>query len=112
LARNGRTCRDFAWLMIESVRRLGFAARLAAGYLYSPGAAVRGAGSTHAWCEVLLPDRGWVEFDPTSGLVESESPIRVAATPIWREAYPMTGPVTGQATCQVTVAVDVDLIEG
>ena len=67
--------------MIESVHCLGLAARFPTGQLYSPGAAVRGAGSTHAWCKVLLHDRGWVVFDPTDGLVESEGRIRVAATP-------------------------------
>ncbi len=105
------TCRDFAWLMIESVRRLGFAARFATGYLYSPGAAVRGAGATHAWCEVFLPDVGWMEFDPTNGLVESASLIRVATTRTWREADPMRGVIIGEASCELKVAVDVDLVE-
>jgi transglutaminase-like putative cysteine protease len=112
VGRMGGTCRDFAWLMIESVRRLGFAARFATGYLYSPGVTVRGAGSTHAWCEVFLPDLGWIEFDPTNGLVESEALIRVAATQTWREADPMNGPVFGDAACQVNVGVDVDLVDG
>lgn len=104
------TCRDFAWLMIESVRRFGFAARFATGYLYSPGAAVRGAGATHAWCEVFLPDLGWTEFDPTNDLVESSSLIRVATTRTWQESDPMNGPVFGNAVCELTVAVDVDLL--
>ena len=112
IERGGGTCRDFAWLMIESVRRLGFAARFATGYLYSPGQTVRGAGSTHAWCEIFLPDLGWTEFDPTNGLVESASLIRVAATRTWREADPMNGPVYGDAACNLTVAVDVDLADG
>jgi len=106
---NAGTCRDFAWLMIESVRRLGFAARFATGYLYSPGASVRGAGATHAWCEVFLPDIGWTEFDPTNGLVESSSLIRVATTRTWQEADPMNGSIYGNAACTLTVAVDVDL---
>ena len=105
------TCRDFAWLMIESVRRLGFAARFATGYLYSPGASIRGAGATHAWCEVFLPDLGWMEFDPTNGLVESSSLIRVATTRTWREADPMRGVILGDAKCELKVAVDVDLVE-
>ena len=105
------TCRDFAWLMIESVRRLGFAARFATGYLYSPHATVRGAGATHAWCEIFLPDIGWTEFDPTNGLVESSSLIRVAATRTWGEAVPMNGTVFGDVSSTLNVAVDVDLLE-
>ena len=111
VAKGGGTCRDFAWLMIESVRRLGFAARFATGYLHSPGATVRGAGATHAWCEIFLPDLGWMEFDPTNALVESTSLIRVATTRTWQESDPMNGTVIGDATCNLSVAVDVDLVD-
>jgi len=110
LASGGGTCRDFAWLMIESLRRYGFAARFATGYLYSPGATVRGAGETHAWCEVFLPDHGWIEFDPTNALVESFSLIRIAAARTWAEASPMSGAIVGKSHCEARVSVDVDLI--
>jgi len=105
------TCRDFAWLMIESARRMGFAARFATGYLHSPGQTIRGAGATHAWCEVFLPDIGWTEFDPTNALVESPSLIRVAAARTPDEAHPMDGVIFGNASSQLHVAVDVDLID-
>jgi transglutaminase-like putative cysteine protease len=109
--RNAGTCRDFAWLMIESARRLGFAARFATGYLYSPGATVRGAGSTHAWCEVFLPGVGWTEFDPTNDLVESSSLIRVATTRTWQESDPMNGTAETDQPGTLRVAVDVDLLD-
>ena len=108
------TCRDFAWLMIESARRLGFAARFVTGYLYSPKLAsqgLRGAGATHAWCEVFLPDLGWIEFDPTNGLVESPDLIRVGATRTPEEASPMTGSALGEGGCHLQVGVDVELID-
>jgi transglutaminase-like putative cysteine protease len=107
------TCRDFAWLMIESLRRLGFAARFATGYLYSAKTAaggVRGAGATHAWCEVFLPDLGWTEFDPTNGLAESEDLIRVATTRTPAEASVMNGVQLGEAEARLEVHVDVDLV--
>jgi YD repeat-containing protein len=115
VARGQGTCRDFAWLMIESLRRLGFAARFATGYLYSPRTAasgIRGAGATHAWCEVFLPDLGWVEFDPTNGLAESPDLIRIATTRTPAEASPMTGAVLEYVDSVLTVAVDVDLVDG
>lgn len=95
IGRGAGTCRDFAWLMVEGLRRLGFAARFVTGYLYSSKAAVRGAGATHAWCEVFLPGLGWTEFDPTNGLAESPDliPVAVARTP-W-EASPISGGLMG-----------------
>jgi transglutaminase-like putative cysteine protease len=111
LSLDSGTCRDFAWLMIETARRLGFAARFVTGYLYSPNLKVRGAGATHAWCEVFLPSLGWMEFDPTNALVESADLIRVATTRTWQEADPMSGSIAGDATCNLKVAVDVDRID-
>ena len=109
------TCRDFAWLMVEALRRLGYAARFVTGYLYSPalnglaGASdIRGAGATHAWCEVFLPELGWVEFDPTNALVESADLIPVAVTRTPEEAAPVSGQIFGDAGYS-TLAVHVDV---
>jgi transglutaminase-like putative cysteine protease len=102
-------CRDFAWLMVEALRRLGYAARFVTGYLYSPAhSAMRGAGATHAWCEVFLPDLGWTEFDPTNGLAESADLIPVAVTRTPAEAAPVSGAIYGDGGfSQLTVHVDV-----
>ena len=89
------TCRDFAWLMVETLRRLGYAARFVTGYLHDPACTARGAGATHAWCEVFLPELGWTEFDPTNGLAESADLIPVATTRTPFEAYPITGTLIG-----------------
>ena len=103
------TCRDFAWLMVESLRRLGYAARFVTGYLFCPShGEMRGAGATHAWCEVFLPDMGWLEFDPTNALVESPDliPVAVARTPM--EAAPICGAIYGDpGETSLTVHVDV-----
>lgn len=109
VTRGAGACRDFAWLMVEAVRRLGYAARYVTGYLYSPGdGGVRGAGATHAWCEVFLPELGWTEFDPTNALAESGDliPVAVARTP--GEAAPIAGSIFGDGgETSLTVHVDV-----
>ena len=111
LRRGAGTCRDYAWLMVEALRHLGYAARFVTGYLYSPHAAeVRGAGATHAWAQVFLPDLGWLEFDPTNGVAESPDliPVAVARTP--EEAAPIRGTVRGDpGHAKLTVHVDVRL---
>ena len=97
------TCRDFALLMMEAVRALGLAARFVTGYLHvperkPPGEAERhGGGNTHAWLQVYLPGAGWVDFDPTNGIVGSRGLIRVAVVRDPSMAVPLSGSWTGAA---------------
>jgi len=105
------TCRDFAWLMVESLRWLGYATLFVSGYVNS--GAMRGAGATHAWCEVFLPGLGWTEFDPTNGLAESVDLIRVAVSRRPREAAPVRGTIIGDpghSTLSVNVEVTPDVL--
>ena len=112
LRRQSGACRDLAWLMVEGLRRLGYAALFATGYIHSPGAQIRGAGATHAWCEVFLPDLGWLEFDPTNGLAESPDLIRVAATRTPAQALPVSGAIIGApGASRLHVSVDVQLLD-
>jgi len=68
IARGAGSCRDFAVLLAELLRGLGFATRLASGYLCEFGEGDKIAeGSLHAWTEVYLPGAGWVGMDPTNG---------------------------------------------
>jgi transglutaminase-like putative cysteine protease len=123
------SCRDFAMLMMEAARSLGLAARFCSGYIYcgdgppSParsstppsnaGASStrRGGGHTHAWVTVYIPSCGWVEFDPTNGIVGNTDLVRVAVVRDPRQAAPLTGSYVGAAEDFVgmEVAVDVDV---
>ena len=94
------TCRDFALFMIEALRRLGIAARFVSGYLFIPGDRAHGyvgGGSTHAWVQVYLPSAGWIEFDPTNGIVGTRDLVRVAVARDPRQAVPLHGTYLGLA---------------
>jgi transglutaminase-like putative cysteine protease len=97
LDRKDGTCRDFAMLMIEAVRALGLAARFCSGYLYSMTRRDRrvGGGNTHAWVRVYLPGTGWIEFDPTNGIIGNSGLIRVAVARDIYQAVPISGSWTG-----------------
>ena len=108
------TCRDFAVLMIEAVRSLGLAARFVSGYLHVPideEEAHLGGGNTHAWCQVYLPGAGWVEFDPTNGIVGNRDLIRVAVARDPRQAVPLAGTFFGAADDSIGMKVSVDVRE-
>ena len=110
------TCRDFAVLMMEAVRSLGFAARFVSGYIYVPdrdqGGQYLGGGSTHAWVQVYLPGSGWVEFDPTNAIVGSRDLIRVAVARDSRQATPLSGTFYGEAEDDLGMDVEVNVFTG
>jgi transglutaminase-like putative cysteine protease len=108
------SCRDFALLMMEATRSLGFAARFVSGYLYVPNddpkaqpAARAGGGSTHAWVQVYLPGAGWLEFDPTNGIVGNHDLIRVAIARDPAQAVPLWGSWTGFPSDSLGLTVEV-----
>lgn len=113
LALRSGTCRDYAILMIEAARSLGLAARFVSGYIYSPmvgaGLSRVSAGHTHAWVRVYLPACGWVEFDPTNGIVGNADLVRVAIARDPRQAVPLHGSWSGQAADYLGMEVEVDV---
>jgi transglutaminase-like putative cysteine protease len=109
------SCRDLALLMVEAVCALGFAARFVSGYLYVPARDEpdrRGGGSTHAWCQVYLPGAGWVDFDPTNGVVGNRDLIRVAVARDPRQAMPLTGTWFGSTEVSLGMSVEVIVRRG
>ncbi|WP_294635757.1 transglutaminase family protein [uncultured Aquabacterium sp.] len=104
------TCRDFATLMIEAARALGYAARFVSGYVY--GAELEqadSAGATHAWLQVYLPGAGWIPFDPTNNLIGGHDLIRVGVARHASLASPLSGTWTGAPADYLGMTVDVQV---
>jgi transglutaminase-like putative cysteine protease len=107
------TCRDYALFMIEALRRLGIAARFVSGYVFIPGDRAHGyvgGGSTHAWVQVYLPSAGWIEFDPTNGIVGSRDLIRVAVARDPRQAIPLFGTYLGSPDAFAGMEVNINTV--
>ena len=69
-------CQDHAHIFIGLARKIGIPTRYVTGYLLTG----TGASSTasHAWAEALVPDLGWVGFDPANNTSPTAHYVRVA----------------------------------
>jgi transglutaminase-like putative cysteine protease len=102
-------CQDYAHVMIALGRMIGIPSRYVSGYLYhrmeDQDRSLQDA--THAWVEVLLPDIGWLGFDPTNNLLAGERHIRTAIGRDYADVPPTRGVFKGDAKSALSVAVQV-----
>jgi transglutaminase-like putative cysteine protease len=95
--------------MISVVRTLGIPCRYVSGYLHRrvEDHDRSAEDATHAWIEALLPQVGWVGFDPTNDLVASDRHIRTAIGRDYADVPPTKGMFRGQTASELSVAVRV-----
>ena len=109
-------CQDFAHLALACLRGLGFAARYVSGYLETlppPNQPkLQGSDASHAWFAVLIPDLGWVDFDPTNNQIPDERHITTAIGRDYQDVTPLRGVFYGGGTHELTIAVDVTRVGG
>jgi len=108
-------CQDFAHLLLGVARMRGLPARYVSGYLV-PGSddvpnskqeEVIGGQASHAWAEVLLPNKGWTPFDPTLGQPVGLRHVRLAYGRDYGDVAPVRGVYKGQAGQRLAVDVRV-----
>jgi transglutaminase-like putative cysteine protease len=105
-------CQDFAHLAVGALRTIGLAARYVSGYIETdpPPGEVKsiGADASHAWCSVWIPDHGWLDFDPTNGIVAPSRHVTVGWGRDYADVAPVRGVVVGPSSAQsLSVSVDV-----
>jgi len=105
-------CQDFAHIMIALVRPLKIPCRYVSGYMFhrdeSKETTDRSVeGASHAWIEAVIPNLGWIAFDPTNNLIGADRHIRVALGRDYADVPPTRGVHKGEAQSALSVSVTV-----
>jgi transglutaminase-like putative cysteine protease len=95
-ARRGGVCQDFTHVMIAGLRANGIPAGYVSGFLHTRppdgGPRLEGADAMHAWVRAWCGyEAGWIEFDPTNGLVVAADHIVVARGRDYSDVSPIRG---------------------
>lgn len=99
-------CQDAAHIMLALCHASALPARYVSGHLL-------GQGGTHAWVEVLLPDRDTatvVAFDPTHGRRTDERYLTVAVGRDYVDVAPTSGSYVGAPGGRLTCARRVGVV--
>ncbi len=113
LALRAGVCQDFSHLMIAGLRALGLPARYVSGYIRTrppPGQArLRGADQSHAWVGCWLgPEDGWVDIDPTNGILVGEEHVVLGWGRDFSDVSPLLGVILGGGKHTLAVSVDLE----
>lgn len=100
-------CQDFTHLMIGILRSFDVPARYVSGYIHRPNE----DSQSHAWCEVWLPDLGWVGVDPTNDCVINDHFIKVGIGRDFTDVPPNKGVFRGPASESISVRVETRSLE-
>jgi transglutaminase-like putative cysteine protease len=104
-------CQDFSHVALAALRAMSVPARYVSGYLLTrppPGQVkMQGTDASHAWISVWAPQTGWVDFDPTNGLIVSDEHVIIANGRDYDDVSPINGVLIGGGDHTVTVGVDV-----
>ncbi|GAA4454949.1 transglutaminase family protein [Novipirellula rosea] len=96
----GGSPQDLAWVLTQSLRSLGLAARFTSGYLITLATDSDGNVSDddsadvariHAWSEVFIPGAGWIGLDPSLGIFTAEHHVPLASAPDRFRTLPLVG---------------------
>ena len=79
------------------------------GYLALEGG--ESATASHAWAEALLPDLGWVGFDPANRRCPTDHYVRVAGGIDANGITPIRGSRKGGSIEKMRVEVNVDVAQ-
>jgi len=96
-------CQDFAHLFIGACRGVGLPARYVSGYIHEPGEI-----ATHAWCQVWAGRNGWVDVDPTRGVIVDDDYVKIGLGRDYLDVPPNRGIWRGQADEAIGVVVKVE----
>lgn len=113
MKRREGVCQDFTHLMVSALRGLGLPARYNSGYIRTkppPGQKRRqGADQSHAWVGAWLgPEHGWVDLDPTNGIVVHEEHVLLGWGRDYGDVSPVQGIILGGGVHHLSVAVDLE----
>lgn len=100
-------CQDLAHTFITAARHVGIPARYVTGYR-SPDDGEAEIEAPHGWAEALVPDLGWVAFDPAYDTGPSDGYIRIATGLDYLGAAPIRGSRTGGGTETLDVKLKVE----